>query len=113
MSKLLTSPPLYTHTDIWEDRVFAGKAHRSANAFARRIWWFCAKDFRKYFDVLLSATRVWLEFHSTPAPDRYKATACYNVAYLDGESIGIRSHVVKMIVRLLKRTDCYVRCIYE
>jgi len=112
MSKILTSPILYTHTDTWGNSAFTGTAHEKSYP-ARRIWWFCASEFRDHFDVPKTATKVWLEFYSTPAPGRYKAESRDGLAYLDGRHIEVMMRVVKMIVRRVKGTVCYVECHYE
>jgi len=111
--KLLTSPTLYTHTDHWEDRVFAGTALKYPRVDSNsRVWWFCATEFRKYFDVPAEATKVWLEFHTHPAAGRYKAQSTLGVLYLDEQYVAVIPRVVSMIVRRLKTTDCYVGCHY-
>jgi len=113
--KLLTSPILYTHTDHWEDSAFAGTALKHPRAGSNfRVWWFCAAEFREYFDVPAESTKVWLEFHALPAAGRYKAQSTpLGMLYLDGQYVGVIPRVVNMIVRRIKTTDCYVECYYE
>lgn len=109
--KLLTSPPLYTRTDNWQDRAFAGAACTFEETDSR-VWWFCAAEFREWFDVPAEAMKIWLEFHTHPAAGRYKAQSSLGSLYLDGQYVPVMPRVVNMIVRRIKTTDCYVECHY-
>lgn len=102
--KLLTSPPLYTHSNRWGNRAFA-----STDSV---VWWFCALEFREYFDVPAEATKVWLEFHTLPTANRYRAQSLLESLYLDGQHVGAMPRIVNMIVRRIKTTECYVECHY-
>jgi len=112
MSKLLTSPILYKNIDHWGTSSFATKSCFGPFSLQRR-WWFCTSEFRDHFDVPETAMKVWLEFYTSPAANRYKAESREGLVYLDGKLVEVMFHVVAMIVRRTKRTTCYVECHYE